>query len=263
MSQIDDYKRILQKLAAAASRTFESPPELENPHWDRLAKVIFAMSNAPTDLSGPSISNLRAFEHLSSDLICFSGVDVEESSPPTWLGQQLNLFAGSAAVFPEGSREKEADRIKELESELRFKETQLISARREAIIARREAEHFKSENTSIVSNLAGLSAALRNISHVVTGQKAGEPLLHECHKGVVIDVAGDEAAIRFAIGDGFIEQTFAKSQFLNQKLPNIGDVVEACVVILKKARDDSDTREGLPNDFGSFQQRGTKGPFSI
>jgi hypothetical protein len=101
------------------------------------------------------------------------------------------------------------------------------------------------------------------LSHVVAEKKEGEVVLQESHTGVVVAVLGNEVAVQYRVGDRYIEQVYERGQFVNGKLPNVGDVLEACVLVLRKPIDENRPDRELSDEFGSFQRRGVKGPFKI
>ncbi len=90
--------------------------------------------------------------------------------------------------------------------------------------------------------------------------------LDETHRGTVIDAEGDEIAVVYDTDDGEVEQVYHRDQLIDGKLPNVGDLVEARVIVTTRpdASDEDATATGKgTHDFRAFREKRIRGPIEI
>ena len=180
------------------------------------------------------------------------------------------------ALFPHLVREGDADRIEKVlrhrNSELTLHverlRSELVAAKRSELIARRDAERLEGQNDAQLSCIGELAKTNRAAQEALIAAKEGRICLHETHFGVVAEREGDEVAVVYERPDGEVEQIYDRTQFVDGKLPEVGDNLEAHVIVASRRAGavpgsiETGT-QGKTDEFSAFREKGVTGPTKI
>lgn len=184
------------------------------------------------------------------------------------LGQALgtatiDVGAGGACIVfrtPEHESTLEVERLK----------SQVIAARQAELSARREAERRENQTDKLLECVSEQAKAIRALQAALIARDAGALCMHETHRGVVTDVEGDEVAVTYETEEGSVEQVYQRSQFVQGQLPEVGDAIEAHVLVSREATNMAERWRKLKaeertdgEEFAAFREKRISGPFSI
>ena len=148
--------------------------------------------------------------------------------------------------------------------------SQVIAARRTGLSARREAERLASQSDKLLGCVSEQAKAIRALQAALIARDAGALCMHETHRGVVTDVEGDEIAVTYETEEGPVEQVYERSQFVDGKVPAVGDAIEAHVLVTRDATNMAGRWAKLEaeeraddEEFAAFREKRVSGPFSI
>jgi hypothetical protein len=183
---------------------------------------------------------------------------------------ELRLKAGRRSVptrAPYHRLQSEAAKIRQanqLTVESEGLKTQVISLQRELNTTRRNEEYLQAQNEKQLEYIGELVKALCDVQGALIASNAGRLCMHVTHSGVVTEMVGDEVAVVFQTEDGELEQVYHRSQFVNQRLPESGDKLEAHVLVSRSAETSPAVKpQDGENEFSAFRTKRVTGPVEI
>jgi hypothetical protein len=111
--------------------------------------------------------------------------------------------------------------------------TELMAERRALLLERRRSEELTSENDKLWDCMSDIVKENQALIAMVIAQKHEKVCFHERHEGEVVERKGDQKVIvsyRSASGES-IRQTYDKAQFSRRGLPEVGDRIQAYVMV--------------------------------
>ena len=154
----------------------------------------------------------------------------------------------------EGLCEDEIDRL----------QSELDSARRDALELRARNEVLESENDKLearqdkmLETIGALSAAQRTFAALLAEQKEGKLILREKFDGEVTRIVGDDVGVTFDVQGDLVEHVYHRDQLQGGVLPQVGDRVTAISFLFTRPAPPLDTGElekALRDDYLALKQ---------
>jgi hypothetical protein len=149
-----------------------------------------------------------------------------------------------------------------LESERR--KSLRMAENRTLLASRTGQEDLASENAALRDAVFDLAKANKALQSAIGVHVAGRLCLLEFHRGVVTEIIGEQVEVTYDTPEGPLKQIYNCSQFMNGKIPNEGDRIEASVTVAVIERGQAEGEESnFDNDLPSFKDRATSGPIRI
>lgn len=179
-------------------------------------------------------------------------VKVRESQD---IGQHLSPLLGRA------DRESVTQEVEDLLVERERLKAQLRQHRLESAEAKRRAEQADERAGELLNLASRLEAANSDMQQALEARQTGKLCLHDKNEGYVSRrLDNDQVAIEFETSDGrVVEQVHHRDQFIDGKLPQEGDRMEAHVLAWFHPPEPADasqylTPEELKHGFPGFQK---------
>lgn len=232
------------------------------------------MSSEPTRLTGAEelsvLSELhegfqRAIEHfLQSQQIA-----IAPQLPPAvadWHRERLRAWqimprgASRTWFYRLGQAEDEDAQLKEADRA----ESQQIADQRELLILKKQNARLKVQNDGQLECIGNLSRTNLAFTDAMIGKNCAVRIC-EARQGRVIRVESDHATIAYDTADGRVEHVYNRTQFVDQKLPDEGDYVQAHAFIAFKPGpvrklDEFKPAIGGADEFKAFREKRKTGP---
>jgi hypothetical protein len=153
----------------------------------------------------------------------------------------LRAFVSSAedtVVSPGHRGREELDRVREERDRLFIEceklKSRVADERRTSARAQREYDQLKATLDKMLDQLNERARANDTLQAIVVERDAGRVCMQESYRGAVKHVHGDKVVVVFETEDDPLEQMYDASQFIDQKLPQVGDHIEVFVHAAKR-----------------------------
>ena len=219
--------------------------------WANYAQVLDAQN--PKKDSVDKTTWLQAFQKSVSKSIgkIFTGEISETDYDMVLLGERLASpisFSDKDRTFLENERLK----------------SQLMAQRRDLLASQKKQDDLIAQNDKLVNAICDLAKINKTLHEVVLARQQARVCLHETHQGVVSDVAGTQLEVTYETSEGVLKQIYDESQFMQGRLPEEGDAIEAHVIVIFANKDEGKNKEAdfvskLPN----FRDKAVSGPITL
>ncbi len=122
--------------------------------------------------------------------------------------------------------------------------SRVAEERRTTARAQQQYDQLKATMDNMVDDLRDRGKANETLQGALIAYHAGRVCMHESYWGVVEQVHGDKVVVVYETEDDPLEQVYKRSQFIEDRLPKVGDRVEVFVHVTIRAPRERDAAIG-------------------
>lgn len=107
--------------------------------------------------------------------------------------------------------------------------SRVAEERRTAARAQQQYDQLKPSVDKMIDDLRDRGRANQTLQGALIAHHTGRVCMHESYNGVVEGVHADKIVVVYETDDDLLEQVYDRSQFIDGKLPSVGDAVQVFV----------------------------------